>query len=166
VKIRLIEPPAPSVNILSYGFYPRLGLPLIGAALKAAGHDMRIYCPQAAPIDADDVAEADIVGISTTTSTAPGAYALADGLRSAGLPVVIGGPHPTFVPDDALAHADFVARGEGGDGLMLELLGALAGERELESIRGLSFWRDTRPVHKELHARCKTSTRSPYPTSR
>ena len=163
LKIRLIEPAPPSVNILSYGFYPRLGLPLIGAALKAAGHDVRIYCPQAAPIDRDDVASADLVGISTTTSTAPAAYALADELRAAGLPVIIGGPHPTFVPDDALPHADFVARGEGGDGLMLELIEALAGERELESIRGLSFWRDGRPVHNELRERCADLDSLPMP---
>ncbi len=163
LKIRLIEPAPPSINILSYGFYPRLGLPLIGAALKAAGHDVRIYCPQAAPIDRDDVASADLVGISTTTSTAPAAYALADELRAAGLPVIIGGPHPTFVPDDALPHADFVARGEGGDGLMLELIEALDGERELESIRGLSFWRDQRPVHNELRERPADLDANPVP---
>ena len=152
-KVRLVEPAPPGVNILSYGFYPRLGLPVIGAALKAAGHDVRIYCPQAAPIDRDDVASADLVGISTTTSTAPAAYALADELRAAGQPVIIGGPHPTFVPDDALPHADYVARGEGGHSLMLELLEALAGERELESIGGLSFWRDGCAVHNELRER-------------
>ena len=163
LRIRLIEPAPPSVNILSYGFFPRLGLPLIGATLKAAGHDVRIYCPQAAPIDRDDVASADLVGISTTTSTAPAAYALADELRAAGLPVILGGPHPTFVPDDALPHADFVARGEGGDGLMLELIEALAGERELESIRGLSFWRDQRPVHNELRERCADLDSLPAP---
>jgi hypothetical protein len=112
LKIRLIEPAPPGINILSYGFYPRLGLPLIGAALKEAGHDVLVYCPQAAPIDRDDVASADLVGISTVTSTAPAAYGLADGVRVAGIPVVIGGPHPTFAPDDALAHADYVARGE------------------------------------------------------
>ncbi|HJW76757.1 MAG TPA: radical SAM protein, partial [Thermoleophilia bacterium] len=134
LKIRLIEPAPPSINILSYGFFPRLGLPVIGAALKAAGHDVLIYCPQAAPIDRDDVASADLVGISTTTSTAPAAFALADELRAAGIRVVMGGPHPTFGPWDAMPHADFVARGEG----------------ELESIRGLSFWRDGRPVHNEL----------------
>ncbi len=154
LKIRLIEPAAPSINILSYGFYPRLGLPLIGAALKAAGHDVLIYAPQAAPIDRDDVASADLVGISATTSTAPAAYALADELRAAGLPVIIGGPHPSFVPDDAMPHADYVARGEGGDGLMLELLEALRGERKLESVLGLSFWRDGLPVHNELRERC------------
>jgi anaerobic magnesium-protoporphyrin IX monomethyl ester cyclase len=163
LKIRLIEPAPPSINILSYGFYPRLGLPLIGAALKAAGHDVRIYAPQAAPIDREDVASADLVGISTTTSTAPAAYALADQLRAAGLPVIIGGPHPTFLPDDALPHADYVARGEGGDGLMLELVEALAGERELASIRGLSFWRDGRPVHNELRERCADLDSLPTP---
>ncbi len=163
LKIRLIEPAPPSVNILSYGFYPRLGLPLIGAALKAAGHDVRIYCPQAAPIDRDDVSSADLVGISTTTSTAPSAYALADELRAAGLPVIIGGPHSTFVPDDALPHADFVARGEGGGGLMLELIEALAGERELESVLGLSFWRGERAVHNELRGRCPDLDVLPMP---
>ena len=163
LKIRLIEPAPPSINILSYGFYPRLGLPLIGAALKAAGHDVLIYCPQAAPIDRDDVASADLVGISTTTSTAPAAFALADELRAAGLPVIIGGPHPTFGPDDAMPHADFLARGEGGDDLMLELIEALAGERELESIRGLSFWRDGRPVHNELRDRCADLDSLPVP---
>ena len=163
LKVRLIEPAPPSINILSYGFYPRLGLPLIGAALKAAGHDVRIYCPQAAPIDRDDVASADLVGISTTTSTASAAFALADELRAAGLPVIIGGPHPTFGPWDAMPHADFVARGEGGDELMLELIAALAGERELESIRGLSFWRDGRPVHNEPRERCADLDSLPVP---
>jgi anaerobic magnesium-protoporphyrin IX monomethyl ester cyclase len=162
-KVRLIEPPPPGVNILSYGFYPRLGLPLIGAALRAAGHDVRIYCPQVAPIDRADVATADLVGISTTTSTAPAAYALADELRAAGLTVIIGGPHPTFVPDDALPHADFVARGEGGEGLMLELIEALAGKLELESIRGLSFRRDGRAVHNELRERCPDLDALPMP---
>jgi radical SAM superfamily enzyme YgiQ (UPF0313 family) len=151
--VRLVEPAAPSINILSYGFYPRLGLPIIGAALKAAGHDVRIYCPQAAPIDPHDIATADLVGISTTTSTAPAAYRLADRLRASGIPVIIGGPHPTFVPDDALPHADFVARGEGGETLMAELIEALAGGRELDSIRGLSFHRDRRFVHNQPRER-------------
>ena len=35
LRVRLIEPAAPSINILSHGFYPQLGLPIIDAALKA-----------------------------------------------------------------------------------------------------------------------------------
>ena len=111
----------------SYTFLPRLGLPLIGAGLKAAGHDVVIYCPQFSPIDWDDVLGADLVGISTTTSTAPAAYEIAARVREHGVPTIVGGSHVTFMADEALAHADYVARGEGGETLMLELIDALRG---------------------------------------
>ena len=45
------------------------------------------------------------------------------------MPIVIGGSHVTFMADEALQHADYVARGEGGEKLMLELIDALHGER-------------------------------------
>ena len=116
MKVRLIEPAPAHINMWSYTFFPRLGLPMIGAALKAAGHDVLIYCPQLAPIDWDDVLAADLVGISSTTSTAPAAYEMADRLRRHGVPTVIGGSHVTFMADEALAHADYVARGRGRRG--------------------------------------------------
>ncbi|HTX70069.1 MAG TPA: radical SAM protein [Thermoleophilia bacterium] len=150
MKIRLIEPRPPSVHLMSPWRYPRLGLPMIGAALAAGGHDVRITCEQLTPIDWDDLTSAELVGLSTTTSTAPAAYAMADLLRARGVPVVIGGSHVTFMADEALRHADFVARGEGGDELMPELIEALRGERELESIAGLSFVRRGHHVHNEL----------------
>jgi radical SAM superfamily enzyme YgiQ (UPF0313 family) len=147
----------------SYALYPRLGLPLIGAALKSAGHDVRIYSSKLAPIDEADLAAADLVGISTTTSTAPAAYAMAGALRARGVPVVVGGSHVTFMADEALQHADFVARGEGGDALTLELIEALQGRRELETIAGLSFTRDGRPVHNTVRERCANLDELPVP---
>ena len=147
----------------SYALYPRLGLPLIGAALKSAGHDVRIYSSKLAPIDERDLAAADLVGISTTTSTAPAAYAMADTLRQRGVPVVVGGSHVTFMADEALRHADFVARGEGGEALTLELVEALQGRRELETIAGLSFTRDGRPVHNTPRERCVDLDELPVP---
>jgi len=149
MKIRLIEPQSPSLHLWSPLRYPRLGLPIIGAALKAAGHDVRIYCPHLAPLDRRDLFASDLVGISTTTATAPVAYELADELRGRQIPVVIGGSHVTFAPDEALGHADYVGRGEGGEALMLELIEALQGRRELDDIRGLSFKRAGLPVHNE-----------------
>ena len=86
MKIRLIEPDPPVMHMWSYTAYPRLGLPMIGAALKAAGHDVLIYAPKTAPVDWADVESADLVGLSTTTSTAPAAYAMADRLRARGDP--------------------------------------------------------------------------------
>ena len=143
--------------------YPRLGLPMIGAALSAAGHDVCIYCTHLAPVVWDDVYDADLVGFSTTTSTAPAAYGMADDLRARGLPVIIGGSHVTFMADEALAHADYVARGEGGEQLMLELIAALGGRRELDSIRGLSFVRDGCAVHNDAREPCADLDELPVP---
>ncbi|MFH1741679.1 MAG: radical SAM protein [bacterium] len=54
----------------------------------------------------------DLVGITCMTAIAPRAYELASGFRALGVPVVLGGMHPTFCPDEALEHADAVVAGE------------------------------------------------------
>ncbi len=61
--------------------------------------------------DLDPALDADLVGISAITGTAPRAYELADGLRARGVPVVLGGVHPTLAPGEAQAHADSVVVG-------------------------------------------------------
>src|SRR5690348_1304487 len=59
-----------------------------------------------------------LVGIGAMTRMAAKAYRMADALRAAGVPVVMGGPHVTEVPDEALGrdggarHADAIALGE------------------------------------------------------
>ena len=163
MKVRLIEPAPAHINMWSYTFFPRLGLPMIGAALKAAGHDVVVYCPQHSPIVWEDVLDADLVGISCTTSTAPAAYEMAGRLRRHSVPTVIGGSHVTFLADEALAHADYVGRGEGGDALMLELVDALEGRRELDTIPGLSFTRGGEAVHNPPRDRCEDLDTLPVP---
>jgi radical SAM superfamily enzyme YgiQ (UPF0313 family) len=60
----------------------------------------------------------DLVGIGAMTRMVAKAYRVADALRAAGLRVVMGGPHVTEVPDEALGrdggprHADAIALGE------------------------------------------------------
>ena len=49
---------------------------------------------------------------ASMTAAAPRAYALADRFWRLGTPVVLGGMHPTFMPDEALRHADAVCVGE------------------------------------------------------
>ena len=59
-----------------------------------------------------------LVGIGAMTRMAAKAYRMADALRAAGILVVMGGPHVTEVPDEALGrdggprHADAIAVGE------------------------------------------------------
>ena len=164
MKIRLIEPISPSRHLWSKSYFVRLGLPMIGAALVEAGHDVRIFNPQLAPIDWADVYSSDLVGISSTTSTIPEAYRICDDLRRRGIPVVIGGSHVTFMADEALEHADYVARGEAGEIIMAELAEALSGSRELVSITGISYrGADGQAVHAPLHERCADLDLLPFP---
>ena len=54
----------------------------------------------------------DLVGISFHTFSARRAYYLADEFRKRGVPVVLGGHHPTLAPQEALQKADAVLVGE------------------------------------------------------
>lgn len=56
--------------------------------------------------------EVDLVGISTITPSAPRAYKIADEYRKRGIPVVLGGIHPSAIPKEAKQHADSVVIGE------------------------------------------------------
>jgi radical SAM superfamily enzyme YgiQ (UPF0313 family) len=66
----------------------------------------------------------DIAGISILTHQSSWAYALADRLRQRGIRVMLGGPHPTALPEEASAHADAVVVGE-AEGVLGELFGDL-----------------------------------------
>lgn len=58
-------------------------------------------------------ADCDIVGISAMTTQARRAYELADAYRALGVTVVLGGIHPSALPEEALQHADVVCKGDG-----------------------------------------------------
>lgn len=58
------------------------------------------------------VLEADLAALSVQTFTARRAYAIADRLRARGIRVVLGGIHPTLLPEEAAAHADAVVIGD------------------------------------------------------
>ncbi len=58
-------------------------------------------------------ADCDIVGITAMTTQANRAYEIADAYRKLGVTVVMGGIHPSAVPDDALKHCDAVCIGDG-----------------------------------------------------
>ncbi len=55
--------------------------------------------------------DVDLVGIQTYISSAPRAYELAQRWQQRGAKVVLGGLHPTSMPEEAAAHADAVCIG-------------------------------------------------------
>lgn len=54
----------------------------------------------------------DLVGLSVETFAARRAYQIADAYRARGVKVVMGGFHPTVLPEEAAGHADAVVVGE------------------------------------------------------
>ena len=65
--------------------------------------------------DIDLDIQADLIGISAITGSAPRAYELAGHFRRRGIPVVLGGVHPTLMPEEAARHADAVVVGYAED---------------------------------------------------
>lgn len=59
-----------------------------------------------------DFGPTDLVGISVMTPAAPRAYEIARQYRELGVKVVLGGIHPSTLPDEGLQYADAVAIGE------------------------------------------------------
>ena len=80
--------------------------------------------------DVDVNLDADLVAMTVITGTAPRAYALAAHFRRRGIPVVLGGPHVTLVPDDAAPHADAIVTGYAEDSWPRLLRDAAAGRMQ------------------------------------
>lgn len=89
------------------------------AALFPGSAEIRIINDNLDEIDFNE--KVDLVGITVMTSTAPRAYEIADRFREKGVPVVLGGIHPSALPEEASLHADAVVIGE-AEGVMQELI--------------------------------------------
>jgi radical SAM superfamily enzyme YgiQ (UPF0313 family) len=88
---------------------PQLGLHIL-ASLTPDDVDITVVDEEIKEIDYS--LHFDLVGISCMTATANRSYHLADRYRQKGSKVVLGGIHPTILPEEAIQHADAVVIGE------------------------------------------------------
>jgi radical SAM superfamily enzyme YgiQ (UPF0313 family) len=95
-----------------------LALPYL-ASLVPPDFDVTIIDENVQEIDFEQ--PVDLVGISVLTMTAPRAYEIAAEFRERGTPVVMGGTHPTVMPEEAGRHADALVVGE-AEGVWQKLL--------------------------------------------
>lgn len=119
VKLLLINPTAPQWrahnNHIPYRRtkvfrFSMLSSLYVAAAMPPYVHT-QIIDEDVEPIDFDT--DADIIGISFMTFNAPRAYEIADKFRKEKFKTVIfGGYHPSFMPEEAIKHADAVCIGE------------------------------------------------------
>ena len=110
-------------NGVTRNFMPHLWMFLL-KSLTPPEHEVLLIDGNAKPMNERQLVQfarehkIDLVGIGAMTRMISRAYSVADALRAAGFPVVMGGPHVTELPDEALGrdggprHADAVALGE------------------------------------------------------
>lgn len=115
LKIVLISPKGPLYRRRGGIFkqslrYMPLTLPTL-AALIPEELNADVVCVDEGIADVDLNLAADLIGMTVITGTAPRAYELSRQFRQRGIPVVLGGPHVTLVPDDAQPHADSIVLG-------------------------------------------------------
>ena len=138
-KVLFIEPRAPRPHIFSRVAIPRIGPVLLGTILEREGLEAKVIIEEISAPDYQTLDfNPDLVCISSITSTAPRAYELADFYRQQGIPVALGGAHPSFVVQESLDHADYVVCGEGDEALP-ELVAALNSGGDLGEVRNLAF---------------------------
>jgi radical SAM superfamily enzyme YgiQ (UPF0313 family) len=114
MKIAFLAP-AGAMHRYNGLFHKNLHYAPITLALLAAlvPHELEaelvIHDETAGPIPLD--LNADVVAITCITGTAERSYRFADYFRSRGMCVILGGVHPSLLPDEAKMHADCVITG-------------------------------------------------------
>jgi radical SAM superfamily enzyme YgiQ (UPF0313 family) len=123
VKIALVVPRTGAEgqkSFYDYAFYSEfllskkyisclLAIPML-AALTPAKHEVRVFDENVDGIDYDW--PADLAALSVMTMFAPRAYEICAQYRARGIRTVLGGIHPSVLPEEALEHCDTVVIGE------------------------------------------------------
>jgi radical SAM superfamily enzyme YgiQ (UPF0313 family) len=110
-KVLLINP-AEETNLhsnIKVLAIPPLNLAMI-ARYTPEHYEVQIIDEAVEPLDFDTAA--DLVGITCMTPLAPRAYEIAGEFRKRGVPVVMGGIHVSYMPEEALRYCDTVVSGE------------------------------------------------------
>ncbi|MCX7719139.1 MAG: B12-binding domain-containing radical SAM protein, partial [Candidatus Sumerlaeaceae bacterium] len=145
-RVLFLEPKSTHLHVYSAVHIPRIGSLLLATLLRERGYDVEVIVEdmlRRRVREADvwqRIREADLLCISTITSTVQRCYMWGDRARLAGIPVVMGGTHVSYFPDEAMAHADFVMRGECDESFPL-FMETLESGGDLGRVPGLT-WRD------------------------
>lgn len=145
------------INKIINTFLPSsLGV-LAEALIKSGISSVRLIDEQIDFIEPSDLKESilsleppRIIGLSVLTVNSKRAYELSELIKKIDTKalVVLGGIHPTVLPDEALSHAgvDVVVRGE-GERTFEELVHLVINEKDYTRIQGVSFRENGKIIH-------------------
>jgi len=132
---------------MSQSYYPPLGLLYIGAALEHDGHNVEIidFCNE---INIEKHLEnslisSDAVGITVDAGNYESVSDIAKIIKGIdpAIPIIIGGPHNTYLPERSLndiSNADISVRGE-GEQVIIDIARFIEGKKNLSEIPGIHY---------------------------
>lgn len=147
MKILFIYPnPAKKLPSFIAKFFSIFSNPIIPAFKALTNvtpeeHSIEIIDERLEDIDYDE--DYDLIGLSVMTNQAPKAYTISNEFRKRGKKVVLGGWHPSALPDEAKQHADSIVIGEAEE-IWPQLL------KDLENDKLKQIYRQEKPVNLSL----------------
>jgi len=145
-----------------------LGLGYLAAVLEKAGYQVKIFdsMVEKSPIIEElNRFKPDLVGISANTPLIKSAWQIASEIKkNLNVFIVLGGPHPTALPEESLEKPfiDAVAIGEGEE-TMLELVQAIKEKISLKGILGLSYKENRKIIHNNPRPLIEELDKLPFP---
>ncbi|HUP71071.1 MAG TPA: cobalamin-dependent protein [Acidimicrobiales bacterium] len=127
---------------------PPMALLVLAALARREGWETRVIDENFERVPSQ---KPDLAVLTVWTPLAARAYAIADDYRARGVPVVLGGVHPSLLPAEALRHADSVVCGEAESAFRLVLTDAAAGRLKplyqgewqgMDVVPGVEEWAD------------------------
>ena len=114
---------------------------MIAEDLRRNGFNVSVKNENIWPLQLEKYDDGRIFGISSTTATAQRAYDIGDRIKELhqDSTVVMGGPHVTFMQEEALQHCDIVVKKEGIETMREISQSVIHGNGSLEDILGLSY---------------------------
>ena len=173
MKILFIRPPTKEIYKDLKGSapeYPPLGLAYVAAVLEKEGHEIRIIDLAVESINHIDLIRIiktfgpEVIGLTAVTPNIEIAYSIIDKLRNRfkNITFLIGGPHVTSMPEEALEHADIVVRSE-GEYTALEIIKSLENKKSLKNVDGISFKKNKKIIHNKSRKLIDNLDELPYP---
>lgn len=173
MKISFINPPYAYVRGIKEkvsSILPPINLAYIAAVLEK-DHEVQIIDIEALAMNLEDLKrmisqyQPDVVGITVTTSTLKISLEIARIAKAASpdCKVVVGGPHPTVVPE-VVKHkeVDIAVIGE-GEYTILELTKAIEEGADLKNVKGIVFERNSSMVITPPRALIENLDELPFP---
>lgn len=163
MKALLVNPP---MNIFNTRMTLPLGLGYIAAVLEKEGNDVKILDMTVEEISDNKlrnaIGNADFVGVTSTTPTINNAWKICKMAKEEGVMSILGGPHPSALPEESLSKCDVVVRGE-GELTILDIVKRLEHKENMKKIRGISYRYKGKNIHMPNREFIKNIDEIPFP---